>query len=123
MLVEEKALENDMEYIRRALKKMLDISEDIIAEYLGAHRANLNDCRDLATDIGTISYRINVYKDVDNSYSFGEYIEKINEKLRIPVSITTPVDTETLERYGLMAIEADLGGNVPVLAWRIPEFK
>ncbi|NLK87702.1 MAG: hypothetical protein GX279_09455 [Clostridiaceae bacterium] len=117
-----RALENDMENIRRTLRKVLDISEDIIAEYIGAHRANLNDCRDLATDIGTVSYRINVYKDADNSYLFGEYIEQINEKLRIPVSITTPVEAETLERYGLRAIEADLGGNVPVLAWRIPEF-
>ena len=71
-----RALENDMENIRRTLRKVLDISEDIIAEYIGAHRANLNDCRDLATDIGTVSYRINVYKDADNSYLFGEYIEQ-----------------------------------------------
>lgn len=118
-----RSLENDMDCIRRALKKMMEISEDIIDEYLGAHRMNLRDCRDLAADLDTISRWTGKLKDYNESYSFGEYISQINQKLSTPVSIAALIDTETLEKYGLRAIETDIEGNVPVLAWRIPEFK
>lgn len=112
-----RSLENDMECIKRALKKMLEISEDIIAEYLDAHKANLKDCRDLAADIGTISSRTNANKDLIDSYSFSGYIEQINEELIIPVNIASPTDAETLEKYGMSAIEAELDGNIHVPAW------
>ena len=118
-----RSLENDLDYIRRALKKLMDASEDIITEYTGAHRANLKDCQDLAADIDAIGYWKDRYRGLNASYSFGEYISQINKRLSVPVSITSLIDTETLEKYGLRAIETDMEGNVPVLAWRIPEFK
>lgn len=118
-----RSLENDMNCIRSALKKMLEISEDIIAEYIGAHRTNLEHCRDLAADIEGTCDRTNTYRDLSDNYSFSGYIEQINKKLITPVGITTPIDAETLERYGIRAIETDLDGNVHVLAWSIPEFK
>lgn len=116
-----RALENDMECIRRALKKVQDISEEIVAGYLDANKANMKICSDLVADIGVISRRIST-NDPAGNYSYSDYIGKINEDLRIPVSVTAPIDSETLERYGMKAAEADLDDNVPVLTWSVPKF-
>jgi len=119
-----RSLENDLESIRKSLKKMHEITEDIVAEYLGAHSTNLRDCSDLSADIGTISQKTSVNdRSSDNDYQSEDYIGQINESLIIPISITTPIDAETLERYGMKATESDFESNVAVPVWRIPVFK
>ncbi len=118
-----RSLEHDMESIGRALRKMMEVSEDIIAEYNGAHRENLRDCQNLVSDIEMVSQWNSRYDELTRRYSFKEYIDQINGELTMPVSITSIMETETLERYGIRAIETDIEGNVPVLAWRVPEFK
>lgn len=118
-----KNLESDMECIRNALRKMQGISDAILAEYTGANRANLKECGSLVTETGAMVQGTGAYDGMSGNYSFGEYIRQINKELNIPVGVMSPIDAEILQRHGIRTTEADIDGNVPVPAWKAPEFK